>query len=103
MDKQRIDTMTERVAGQMVEEFVPIVMSNRTAAASPDEDVALANIDMALDSVLAAFKVIDDNLSGVKVEGVPERAALDVIKDLMETAMKPYLSDILKAMQVFGS
>jgi hypothetical protein len=103
MNQQRIETMTERVAEQITEEFSPIEMNNRVAAVAPDEDDALANIDMALDTVLAAFKVIDENLSRVKVEGVPEKAARDAIRDLMDTAISPYFADILKAMQIFGS
>jgi hypothetical protein len=64
--------------------------------------VALANVDQALDTILAASAVIDDNLPQIKVDSVPEQASVDAIKDLMETAVKPYLADILKAMQVFG-
>jgi hypothetical protein len=100
---ERISKMTDNVVAEITEdEFSPTIPQVRTAAVSPDEDVALANVDQALDVILAAFTVIDDNLLNIKTEGVPEKAAVDAVKDLMETAIKPYLADILKAMQVFG-
>lgn len=104
MNEERIAKMTEMVATEMTgEEFPPATVPHvRTAATSSDEDVALANVDQALDAMLAAVRVVDENLLEVKASNVPEKAAIDAVKDLMETAIKPYLADILKAMQVFG-
>jgi len=78
------------------------VVSTERVAASPDDDEALANVDQALDAMVAAVAVLDDNLPKLKVDGVPQQAARDAVADLVETAIKPYLADILKAMQVFG-
>ena len=92
MDKERMAKMTESVVG--AEKSVPV---------SPGDDEALANVDQAFDAILAAMKVLDDNLPNVKAETVPEKAARDAVADLVETALKPYLADALKAMQAFES
>ena len=78
------------------------VVSTERVAASPEDDEALANVDQALDAMVAAVSVLDDNLPNVKTDGVPQQAARDAVVDLVETAIKPYLADVLKAMQVFG-
>ena len=90
MDDEKIDA----IAGNVVAGMTRI-------AATTDEDAALANVDQAFDAMLAAIAVIDDNLPAIKVDGVPERAAVDAIRDLFDTAIKPYLADALKVMQVF--
>lgn len=104
MNNDVIEKMADRLASEILEtDDVPHSVSPiRTAAVGPDEDVALANVDQAFDNILAAMKVLDDNLSKVKVSGVPERAGIDAIQDLMDTAIKPYLADALRVMQVFG-
>lgn len=84
----RIAKMTENV-----------VASELVAAES--DDVALANVDQALDLLVSAINVIDENLPLIKAEGVPEKAAKAAIKDIMDNAMKPYLADMLKAIEVF--
>jgi hypothetical protein len=90
MKEDEIDAVAGRIAAGM------------TMTAAVDDDPALANMDQAFDAILAAVAVIDDNLPAVKASSVPERAAIDAIGDLMNTAIKPYLADALKAMQVFG-
>jgi hypothetical protein len=99
MNDGRIAKMTDNVTAEMTGDSVSHV---RTAAVSPDEDVALANVDQAADAMMAAIKVFNDNLPQIKVGSVPEQAAVDAIKDLIDTAITPYFADILKAMQVFG-
>ena len=93
-----MDEDQEARMAKMAEE----VISTERVAASPDDDEALANVDQALDAMLAAVAVLDDNLPNLKIDGVPQQAARDAVIDLMETAVKPYLADILKAMQTFG-
>jgi len=90
--------MQERIA-RMIEH---VAASRLSVGESKEDDVALTNVDQAFDTILAALAVIDDNLPKVKAETVPERAAVDAVTDLMETALKPYLADALKAMQTFG-
>jgi predicted RNase H-like HicB family nuclease len=65
------------------------------------EDDALAKVDQAIDAMIGAAQVIDKNLPNVKTDSVPQQAAVDAVKDLMDTAIAPYLADIAKAMQVF--
>ena len=89
MDKARIANMAENI------------VATERVAASPDDDEALANVDQAFDAILAAVKVIDENLPGMKADSVPQQAAKDAVQDLMDTAIKPYLADVLKAMQQF--
>jgi predicted RNase H-like HicB family nuclease len=104
-DDGRIAKMADNVASDITggdETIRPTLSNSRTAMAGDDEDVALANVDQAFDAILAAFAVIDDNLPRIKIENVPQKAAVDVIKDLMETALKPYMADALKALQNFG-
>ena len=103
MIDERISKMADMVTDELMEPedqsgFIPSVR----IAASSDDDSALANVDQSLDTMLAAIAVIDDNLPKIKTANMPEQATVDIIKDLMETAIKPYLSDVLKAMQVFG-
>lgn len=104
MNEERIAKMADNVAAEITgEEFLQATVPHvRTAAATPDEDVALANVDQAFDAILAAVAVIDENLPNVKTDSVPEKAARDAIQDLMDHALKPYLADALKAMQTFG-
>jgi hypothetical protein len=97
MDKERIAKMAENIVAQ--DEIVP----NEPTAVAPDDDDALGNVDQALISMLAALQIIDENLPKVKADSVPQRAALDAAKDLVDTAIKPYMADILKVMQVFGT
>ena len=91
MDKARVAKMTENV-----------VASGRSAAETEEDDAALANVDQVFDTIIAAIKVIDDNLPNVKADTVPKQAARDAIKDLMDAAISPYVSDALKAMATFG-
>ena len=91
MSKERIAKMTEKIVAE------------KRVTTSPEDDEALLNVDQAFDAILAAVNVIDDNLPNVKANTVPEKAARDAIADLMETAIKPYFADMLKAMQTFDS
>jgi len=101
--KERIVAMSEHVAEEIISSGLSGVSGvSRTSSEDNDEDISLVNVDQALDTVLASFAVIRDNLPRIKVHGVPEKAAIDAIQDLFETALEPYLSDVLKAMQTFG-
>lgn len=102
MQEERIAKMTENVTAEAIGDMQPTLPQIRTAAEGVDEDIALANVDQALDAILAAIRVIDDNLPLIQITNVPEEAARDAVKDLMDTAIKPYLVDVLKAMQMFG-
>jgi hypothetical protein len=94
MDKERIAKMADNIADEVV--------LNEPVVAQADDDDALVLIDQALDSMIAAAQIIDENLPKVKTEGVPQKAAVDAIKDTMDTGVKPYIADVVKAMSVFG-
>jgi hypothetical protein len=89
MNKERVAKMADSI---VAEERVEV---------GPQDDEALANVDQAFDLILASVRVIDENLPRVKTDGVPQKAAVDAVADLMETAIKPYLADALQAMQAF--
>lgn len=65
------------------------------------EDEALKNVDQAVDAIIASIMAIDENLPLIKADTVPQKAAIDSIKDLMNEAVKPYFADVAKALQVF--
>lgn len=104
MNEERIAKMSDNVASVLTgADFAQVSVPHiRIAASGDDEDIALSNVDQAFDAILAALAVIDDNLSQIKTSSVPEKAAVDAIKDLMDTAIKPYMADALRAMQTFG-
>lgn len=86
MDTDKMEEITEKIV----------------TAATTDEGDPLSMVDQALDAMVAAIGVIEDNLPKVQTDNVPQKAALDSVKELMDTAIGPYLADALKAMQVFG-
>jgi predicted RNase H-like HicB family nuclease len=75
-------------------------MANKVAQ-KETEDEALALVDQAIDTIIASAQIIDANLPKIKTDSVPQKAAVDAVRDLMDTAIAPYLADIAKAMQVF--
>ena len=91
MNEARITKMASNVAAEV-----------RPDAKSENDDEALSNVDQALDAMLASIKVLEDNVPKIKIENVPQKAAVDNIQDTLDTAIKPYMADILKAMQFFG-
>ena len=93
MDKERIAKMAEDIAEEVAFDRV---------AQTPEDDDPLVMVDQAIDAMIAATQIIDENLPKVKVDSVPQKATVDAVKDLMDTAIKPYLADIVKAMGTFG-
>ena len=78
-------------------------MADRIAA-SPQEgqdSEALSRVDGAIDSIIAAMIEIEENLPKVEVTGVPQRAARDVMEKILNEALKPYMVDMARAIQVF--
>ena len=84
MDKSRIAKMSDKIAKEKT------------------EDEALSNVDQAIDTIIASIMVMEENLPKVKTGNVPEKAAVDAVQDLLDTAIKPYFADAVKAMQIFG-
>lgn len=90
--------MTNNVVEDVLGEEIDNV---HTASDSPQQD-ALSMISQAVDSMIAASRIIEDNLSKIEPENVQEKAAKDGIKDIIDTAIKPYLADIVVAMNSLG-
>jgi len=84
MKKERIAAVAERVAEEDL-----------------GEDSALSMVDQAIDTMMAAAKIMDENLSKVEADNVPQKAALDEVRSLLDEAVAPYLADMAKAMEVF--
>jgi len=87
MDRERMAAMAVNVAKSV------------TAA---DNDEALVNVDGAIDAMIAAIEAIEENLPAVNAGNVPQKAAKEAVQELLDEAIKPYLADIVKAMEVFG-
>jgi len=66
-----------------------------------DTDKALENCDQAVDIIIAALTVLDENLPLIKAENVPQQAALDNIKENLDQAVKPYFADVAKDFTFF--
>ena len=66
-----------------------------------ERDEALENVDEAVDAIIAALTVLDENLPLVKTDNVPQKAAIDSVQQLLDEAVKPYFADAVKALQVF--
>ena len=88
MDEQKI---AERVAVEQ------IVKDDST----PNE-TALQNIDQALTIMVAALTTIEENLPLVETESVPQKAALDNMKETLDEALKPYLASFAEDFTFFG-
>jgi predicted RNase H-like HicB family nuclease len=80
----------QKIAARIVEE-----------GETTESDEALANVDQAVDIVIAALKTIDENLPQVKAENVPQQAALDNIKESLDQGVKPYFADVVKDLTYF--
>lgn len=91
MDRERIAQMTENVAADE-KQMMP----------SDSDDVAHANVDQALDNMIAAIEILQENLPKIKIENVPQKAAVDAAQDLLATAVAPYTADMIKVLSTFG-
>lgn len=79
-----------------------VAESTALSADKENHDEALANVDEAVDNIIAAITVLEENLPLVTINGVPQRAARDAIMETLETAIKPYTADIVNALETFG-
>jgi hypothetical protein len=65
------------------------------------DDEPLALVDQSIDMMIRCVGIINENLPKVEAENVPQRAALDEVKELMDEGVSPYLADVVKVMQMF--
>lgn len=76
-------------------------MTERVAAAAEGDD-PLALVDQAIDMMIRCTQIIDENLPKIETESVPQKAALDETRSLMDEGVAPYLADVAKAMSAFA-
>ena len=78
-------------------------MANRVARRiiGEDRDEALEQVDQAVDVIIAAFTSLEENLPLVKTDTVPQKAAIDTAKELIDDTIMPYFADVVKTLQVF--
>jgi len=87
MNSERLAHMVDRVAGL------------EDAPGGTKDPVEV--VDESVDNIIAAIEAIGEALPQVDVSSAEESAAVEKIKDLMETAIAPYMVDVAKAMDVF--
>ncbi len=76
-----------------------VVESAKVPPASPDEE-AMVKVEMSVDAILASLKDLYDNLNylkGVKLDP-SEKEVYDKVLDLVDTAVVPYMTDIVEAL-----
>jgi len=83
MDNKRIARMAEKIAQE------------------DQSNDSLSVVDQAVDRIIASIMEIDENLSAIKPENDKQRKAITDVKDLMDTAIAPYMADIVKALNEF--
>ncbi len=86
---------------EVEEEAAEEEINIKIAKEPTSEEQALINVDEALDLMIVAIQALEENLKDVATETDKEKSAINKIQDLMDSALAPYLSDILKEMQVF--
>ena len=66
-----------------------------------DNDENLVIVDQAVDSIIAAIQTLDETLSMVEADNDEQKNAIVKVQDLLDTAIVPYMGDIVKALDVF--
>jgi hypothetical protein len=74
-----------------------IRMANKIA----ENDEPLIKVDQAINSIISSIYVLDENLPLVATKDAKEKQAINKIKDLMDSAIAPYMADIAKAYLIF--
>ncbi len=69
--------------------------------AKVEDDAAMVNVDQAVDAIIAAIQVLESNLPEVQIDNVPQQAAVDAVAETLDTAIIPYMGDIVKALEIF--
>jgi hypothetical protein len=74
-------------------------MADKLAAEETNEP--LVAIDQAIDNIIAASEVIAESLALVKAVTPEQMESIKQIKDILETAIDPYTSDIVELLEAF--
>jgi hypothetical protein len=83
MNESRIAKMTDKVAG-----------------AEADDPLAL--VDQSIDMMIRCTQIINENITKIETESVPQKVAVDEVQGLLDEGVAPYLADVVKAMSVFA-
>jgi len=66
-----------------------------------DNDENLVIVDQAVDSIIAAIQTLDETLPNVDADNDKQKNAIKKVTDLLETAIVPYMGDIVSELEVF--
>jgi hypothetical protein len=86
MDERRVKAMVIRIAQGETTEGV--------------EDEPFGLVDQSIDMMIQCVQCINDNLPKVEAQNVPQKAALDEIRGILDEGVAPYLADMVKVWQV---
>ena len=81
MDKERMERMANKIA--------------------EENDENLVIVDQAVDSIIAAIQTLDETLPNVDADNDEQKNAIVKIQELLDTAIVPYMGDIVKELDVF--
>jgi len=73
----------------------------RKMVGETEGDEALRHVDDAIDNIILGIMEIEKNLPKVSADTVRQKAALDVVKETMDEAVKPYFADVVNALKAF--
>jgi hypothetical protein len=61
----------------------------------------MIGIDEDLDTLLEVFEDLSDEIDKIEPKNIPQRAAKDRMKEIIEGAFLPYLNEMIQCNQVF--
>ena len=64
------------------------------------EDAAVL-IDSGVDNIIAGMKSLEDGLNALDNLSAEEKKAVEKVQDLLDTAIAPYVSDIIEELSIF--
>jgi hypothetical protein len=67
-------------------------------ASAPDNDPALLEVGKAVDSIIASILILEKNIDNVIIEDPLQQKSKELISELLDTAISPYMMDIAKAL-----
>lgn len=73
----------------------------KRVAQSEGEDLPLTKVDAAVDQLVAAVEVMEENLPKAKGESPEQIEALKKVTNLLEDGLSPYLANIIETMEIF--
>ena len=79
-------------------------IANRVAAKNAEDDSsALQAVDEAIDNILIGVRTIEEQMPNVETTTPAEEAAKKEVIDLVQTAINPYMLDMIDNMDKFDA